>query len=180
MFRNFNSSRATPSYSYSPQPYYVTHPTSVIDHDEDYQGEIQRDAQEDKLITAMMLLARAITQHYSTPTNNRDGMVHQMEANDQTIQRASQTESNLRKPNLNASVIMMARIQPIDDTSATSSRFDANILIKNTIDDDQIDSSIIFDDPYMEDNGGENKHDSITHDQYVALGSLMDNAQNEA
>ncbi|GJY87207.1 hypothetical protein Tco_0501835 [Tanacetum coccineum] len=30
-----------------------------------------RDAQEDKLTTAMMLLARAITQRYSTPTNNR-------------------------------------------------------------------------------------------------------------
>ncbi|GKB85327.1 hypothetical protein Tco_0957599 [Tanacetum coccineum] len=30
-----------------------------------------RDAQEDKITTAMMLLARAITQHYSTPTNNR-------------------------------------------------------------------------------------------------------------
>ncbi|GJT78898.1 hypothetical protein Tco_1045623 [Tanacetum coccineum] len=39
--------------------------------DDDYQGEIQGDAQEDKLTTAMMLLARAITQPYSTPTSNR-------------------------------------------------------------------------------------------------------------
>ncbi|GJS48332.1 hypothetical protein Tco_0598453 [Tanacetum coccineum] len=49
-----------PSYSHSPQPYYVTHPSSVVDYEEDYQGEIQGDAQEDKLTTAMMLLARAI------------------------------------------------------------------------------------------------------------------------
>ncbi|GJW49504.1 hypothetical protein Tco_0090855 [Tanacetum coccineum] len=44
-----------------------THPSSVIVYEEDYQG----DAQEDKLTTAIMLLARAITQRYSTPTNNR-------------------------------------------------------------------------------------------------------------
>ncbi|GKC47825.1 retrovirus-related pol polyprotein from transposon TNT 1-94, partial [Tanacetum coccineum] len=50
-----------------------THLSYVIDYEDDYQGEIQGDAQEDKLSTAMMLLARAITQHYSTPTNNRLG-----------------------------------------------------------------------------------------------------------
>ncbi|GJS89438.1 hypothetical protein Tco_0772074 [Tanacetum coccineum] len=38
---------------------------------EDYQGEIQGNTQEDKLTTTMILLERAITQHYSTPTNNR-------------------------------------------------------------------------------------------------------------
>nr|GEW52391.1 hypothetical protein [Tanacetum cinerariifolium] len=42
----------------------------VIDYEEDYQGELHRDSQEDKLITAMMLLARPITQKFSTPTNN--------------------------------------------------------------------------------------------------------------
>ncbi|GJX26706.1 hypothetical protein Tco_0233002 [Tanacetum coccineum] len=234
-----SQSHGTPSYSHSPQPYYVTHLTSVIYHEEDYQGEIQGDAQEDKLTTAMVLLARAITQHYSTPTNNRlhtlsntrnqaviqDGRVdvqsknvgyaRNMEANDQNIERASRTESNLRKPNvqcyncdaieeendfmldnyygdeslkeLNAVVIMMARIQPTD--GATSSRSDADIpsenyaklkTVINTYDDDQIDSSIIFDDPYVEDNGGENEHDSITYDQYVALRSQMDNVQNKA
>ncbi|GKB37918.1 hypothetical protein Tco_0882860 [Tanacetum coccineum] len=60
-------SHASPSYSHSSQPYYVTHPSSVLDYEEDYQ----EDAQEDKLTTAVMLLARAITQRYSTPTNNR-------------------------------------------------------------------------------------------------------------
>ncbi|GKD56291.1 integrase, catalytic region, zinc finger, CCHC-type containing protein [Tanacetum coccineum] len=62
---------ASPSYSRSSQSYYVTHPPSVHDYDDDYQGEVQGDDQEDKLSTAMMLLARAITQHFSTSTNNR-------------------------------------------------------------------------------------------------------------
>ncbi|GKC97138.1 hypothetical protein Tco_1167413 [Tanacetum coccineum] len=47
-----SQSHANPSYLHSPQPYYVTHPSSVIDYEEDYQGE-------------------AITQKFSTPTNNR-------------------------------------------------------------------------------------------------------------
>ncbi|GKB95358.1 hypothetical protein Tco_0981495, partial [Tanacetum coccineum] len=41
-----SNSHASSSYSRSPQPYYVTHPSSVIDSDVDYQGEIQGDAQE--------------------------------------------------------------------------------------------------------------------------------------
>nr|GEV05685.1 ribonuclease H-like domain-containing protein [Tanacetum cinerariifolium] len=54
-------SHASPSYSHSPQPYYVTHPSSVIDYKEDYQGELQGYAQEDKRTTTMMMLAREIT-----------------------------------------------------------------------------------------------------------------------
>nr|GEW18063.1 hypothetical protein [Tanacetum cinerariifolium] len=51
-----SNSHASSSYSRSPQPYYVTHPSSVIDNDDDYQGEIQGDAQEDKLTTTTTLL----------------------------------------------------------------------------------------------------------------------------
>ncbi|GJS93585.1 integrase, catalytic region, zinc finger, CCHC-type containing protein [Tanacetum coccineum] len=65
-----SQSYASPSFSHSPQPYYVTHPSSVVDYEEDCQGDLQRDAQEDKLTTTMMLLARVITQKFSTPTNN--------------------------------------------------------------------------------------------------------------
>ncbi|GJS23346.1 hypothetical protein Tco_0451978 [Tanacetum coccineum] len=45
---------------YYPQSYYVTHPLSVVDYDDDYQGELQGDSQEDKLTTAMILLASAM------------------------------------------------------------------------------------------------------------------------
>nr|GEU65021.1 hypothetical protein [Tanacetum cinerariifolium] len=41
------------------------------DYEEDYQRELQGDAQEDKLTTTIMLLARAITRKFFTPTNNR-------------------------------------------------------------------------------------------------------------
>ncbi|GJS51367.1 integrase, catalytic region, zinc finger, CCHC-type containing protein [Tanacetum coccineum] len=68
---NASSSQSHANSSYSPQPYYVTHPSLVVDYEDEYQGELQGDSQEDKLTTAMMLLARAITQKFSTPTNNR-------------------------------------------------------------------------------------------------------------
>nr|GEU32051.1 hypothetical protein [Tanacetum cinerariifolium] len=68
---NASSSQSHAHYSYSPQPYYVTHPSSVVDYEDEYQRELQEDSQEDKLTTAMMLLARAITQKFSTPTNKR-------------------------------------------------------------------------------------------------------------
>ncbi|GJR78280.1 hypothetical protein Tco_0149065 [Tanacetum coccineum] len=68
---NASSSHSHTNSSYSPQSYYVTHPPLVVDYDDEYQGELQGDSQEDKLTTAMMLLARAISQKFSTPTNNR-------------------------------------------------------------------------------------------------------------
>ncbi|GKE60839.1 retrovirus-related pol polyprotein from transposon TNT 1-94, partial [Tanacetum coccineum] len=40
-------------------------------YDDEYQRETFNDDQEDGLTSAMMLLARAITQRYSTPTNNQ-------------------------------------------------------------------------------------------------------------
>ncbi|GKA20781.1 ATP synthase CF1 alpha subunit [Tanacetum coccineum] len=55
-YANPSYSHASPSYSRSLQPNYVTHPSSMINYDDDYQGEIQGDVQEDKLSTAMMLL----------------------------------------------------------------------------------------------------------------------------
>nr|GEZ09819.1 hypothetical protein [Tanacetum cinerariifolium]GEZ19811.1 hypothetical protein [Tanacetum cinerariifolium] len=92
------------------------------DYEDEYQGELQGDSQKDKLTTAMMLLARAITQKFSTPTNSRlhtssnignqaviqDGRVHIQTKNagtgndesNQIVQRVPQTESNLRKANV--------------------------------------------------------------------------------
>ncbi|GJS87472.1 hypothetical protein Tco_0770108 [Tanacetum coccineum] len=58
---NASSSHSHANSSYSPQSYYVTHPSSVVYYDDEYQGELQGDSQEDKLTTAMMLLARPIS-----------------------------------------------------------------------------------------------------------------------
>ncbi|GJR60143.1 copia protein [Tanacetum coccineum] len=61
----------TGSSSKTTTPYYVTHPSSVVDYDDDYQGDAVQNNSEDTLTSAMILLARAITQHFSNPTNNR-------------------------------------------------------------------------------------------------------------
>nr|GEV84327.1 hypothetical protein [Tanacetum cinerariifolium] len=50
--------------------YYVTHPTSVVDYDDEYQQDDIQTNFEDPLTSAMLLLARAITQNFSNPTNN--------------------------------------------------------------------------------------------------------------
>ncbi|GJT46282.1 hypothetical protein Tco_0954997 [Tanacetum coccineum] len=106
---------------------------------------------------------------------------------------------------LNAVVIMMARIQPTDDKADAEQTSDVEALgevnasqihlksrmsfesvhdhtnhvklktVFDTSDDDQIDSSIIFDDPYVENNGGADEHDSNAHDQSVTLESLIQN-----
>ncbi|GJY51430.1 retrovirus-related pol polyprotein from transposon TNT 1-94 [Tanacetum coccineum] len=68
---NASSSQYHANSFYSPQPYYVTHPSLVADYEYEYQGELQGDSQEDKITTAIMLLDREITQKFFTPTNNR-------------------------------------------------------------------------------------------------------------
>ncbi|GJX02201.1 hypothetical protein Tco_0186114 [Tanacetum coccineum] len=79
---------------------------------------------------------------------------------------------------LTATVIMMAQIQSADDNVASEPSYDAKAVSEvnastkvheqvnrmqhktniHTSDDDQIDSSIIFDDPYVEYNGGTSEH----------------------
>ncbi|GJX64534.1 hypothetical protein Tco_0298877 [Tanacetum coccineum] len=57
-----SSSRQTSSY-------YVTHPTSVVDYDDEYQQDDVHNNYEDPLVSAMLLLAKAITQNFSNPTD---------------------------------------------------------------------------------------------------------------
>ncbi|GJS62026.1 integrase, catalytic region, zinc finger, CCHC-type containing protein [Tanacetum coccineum] len=52
-------------------PYYATHPSSVVDYDDDYQGDAVQNNSEYPLTSTMILIARAITQCFSNPTNNR-------------------------------------------------------------------------------------------------------------
>ncbi|GJS32688.1 reverse transcriptase domain-containing protein [Tanacetum coccineum] len=114
-----SNSHASSSYSRSPQPYYVTHLLSVIDNNDDYQGEIQGDAQEDKLITAMMNQdmiqddrvdvqsknvgyagnenRNAWRQNKNQATNAGNGLVESIEEYDQNVQRNPRTESTPRK-----------------------------------------------------------------------------------
>nr|GEX07505.1 integrase, catalytic region, zinc finger, CCHC-type, peptidase aspartic, catalytic [Tanacetum cinerariifolium] len=50
---------------------FVLSKNCFVDYEDKYQGKLQEDSQEDKLTTAMMLLARASTKTFSTPNNNR-------------------------------------------------------------------------------------------------------------
>ncbi|GJU03771.1 retrovirus-related pol polyprotein from transposon TNT 1-94 [Tanacetum coccineum] len=244
------SIKTNPSYSHSPQPYYVTHPSSVVDYEEDYQGELQGDSQKDKLATAMMNAGR---QNKNQAFNAGNGLT-QNDGSNQIVQCVPRTESNLGKENiqcyncnekghyacdcqkprvhdakyfreqmllamkdeagsnlkdeendfmldnsyederlkeLTIAVIMMARIQPADDNDVTEPNYDTKAVnevnashkmipkgvhehknhgkrktIINTSDNDQIDSNIIFDDPYVENNGGSAEDYSNAHDQY--------------
>ncbi|GKB37919.1 hypothetical protein Tco_0882861 [Tanacetum coccineum] len=106
---------------------------------------------------------------------------------------------------LSAAVIMIARIQPTDDKSdaevisevnASQINLISRMLSKgvhehtnheklqifiNTSADDQIDSNIIFDHPYVKDNGGKDEHDSNAHDQsYDDIESMIYNVKKEA
>ncbi|GJZ06722.1 hypothetical protein Tco_0540515 [Tanacetum coccineum] len=178
---------ASPSYLNSPQPYYVTHPTSVVDFEEDYQGELQGDSQEDKLTTAMM----KTKQESSINAGNRN------DESNRIFQRVPQTESNPGKANVQ--LITMARIQLVDDNIVTEPNYDAKVVsevnashkvheqanhvkhktIIQTSDDNQINSNIIFDDPYVENNGGTSEHDSNAHDQYLDIEIMAYNVQRE-
>ncbi|GJV79188.1 copia protein [Tanacetum coccineum] len=60
----------TGSSSRNTSSYYVTHPTSVVDYEDEYQQDDVHTNSEDPLASAMLLLARAITQNFSTLTNN--------------------------------------------------------------------------------------------------------------
>ncbi|GJV73537.1 retrovirus-related pol polyprotein from transposon TNT 1-94 [Tanacetum coccineum] len=50
--------------------YYVTHPTSVVDYDDEYQQDDVHNNYEDPIVSAMLLLAKSITQNFSNLTNN--------------------------------------------------------------------------------------------------------------
>ncbi|GKC22012.1 hypothetical protein Tco_1024162 [Tanacetum coccineum] len=60
----------TGSSSRIPSPYYVTHPSLVVDYDDEYQRDAFQNNSKDPLTSAMMLLARAFTQRFSNRTNN--------------------------------------------------------------------------------------------------------------
>ncbi|GKD66715.1 retrovirus-related pol polyprotein from transposon TNT 1-94 [Tanacetum coccineum] len=220
---NASSSQSYANSSYSPQPYYVTHPSSVVDYEDEYQGELQGNSQEGKLTTTMMLLARAITK----TNDERNRIVQRVPRTESTPGKANvqcyncnekghyarycqklrvrdakyvreqmllamkdEARSNLNNEEndfildtsygeetmeeLTVVVMLMARIQPADGNAETVPSYDAKAVsevnasskvheqvshvkrktIIQTSDDDQIDSNIIYDDPYVEHNGG--------------------------
>ncbi|GJX79389.1 hypothetical protein Tco_0327538 [Tanacetum coccineum] len=224
----------------SSPPYYVTHPLYMVDYDDDYQGDTFSDGQEDSLTSAMMLLARAITQlkmlgmveelqgghtilkrsllrvviakgHYAWDCPKlrvRDskyfmeqilfvkkdevGVILSYEQNDFLLADAAQMEEI---EELSANICMMARIQQATTDSDEGPNYDSAFIsevqtpstsfmnslfsnsnheqtyheqskIVNSTNDYQINSDTIFDDPNVEINDGNVKHDKNAHGQH--------------
>ncbi|GJW40911.1 hypothetical protein Tco_0066756 [Tanacetum coccineum] len=207
LFAHSNASSSHPhaNSSYSPQSYYVTHPPSIIDYDDEYQRELQGDSQEDKLITAMM--------------NQMFNAGNASDESNQIVQRVPRTDSTLSKMNVqcyncNEKVMkdeagshlsneengFMLDNAYADGTTDTVPSYDDKAesqvhalskaheqishekrkTIIQTMDDDQIDSSIIFNDLYVDNNGGMSKHDSIAHEENHKIQMLAYNVQREA
>nr|GFD04370.1 hypothetical protein [Tanacetum cinerariifolium] len=61
----------TGSSSRTSSQYYVTHPFSMFDYDDDYQGDTIQNNSDDLLTSSIILLACAITRNFLNPTNNR-------------------------------------------------------------------------------------------------------------
>nr|GEY45362.1 retrovirus-related Pol polyprotein from transposon TNT 1-94 [Tanacetum cinerariifolium] len=160
------SSQSQANSSYSPQPYYVTHPSSVADYEDEYQGELQGDSQEDKLTTAMMLLARAIAQKFSTPTKMLLAM------KDEARNKLKDEENDFMLDNSYGDETLEELTTAVLSEVNASNKVHEQVnhakrkSIIHTSDDDQIDSNIIFDDPYVENNGGTSEHDLNAHDKY--------------
>ncbi|GKD05037.1 hypothetical protein Tco_1180011 [Tanacetum coccineum] len=96
---------------------------------------------------------------------------------------------------LTVAVMLMAQIQPADGNAETVPSYDAKAVsevnasskvheqvshvkfktIIQTSDDDQTDSNIIFDDPYVENKGGTFEYDSNAHDDYHEIQMLAYN-----
>ncbi|GJY83687.1 hypothetical protein Tco_0497063 [Tanacetum coccineum] len=164
---NASSSQSHANSSYSPQPYYVTHPSSVVDYEDEYQGEEQ------------MLLAMK-DEAGSNLINEENDFMLDTSYGDETMEE------------LTSAVMLMARIQPADGNAETVPSYNAKAVSKvnasskvyeqmrhekhktniQTSDDNQIDSNIIFDDPYVENNGGMSDHDSNDHDEYHKIQML--------
>ncbi|GJX94688.1 hypothetical protein Tco_0349274 [Tanacetum coccineum] len=84
---------------------------SVVDYEDEYQGELQGDSQEDKLTTAVMLLARAITQK-NAGRQNRNQAFNPGTGNDesnQIVQRVPQTKSNPGKENVQEQMLLVMK-----------------------------------------------------------------------
>ncbi|GKC31596.1 hypothetical protein Tco_1038890, partial [Tanacetum coccineum] len=136
-------SHASPSYSNSPQPYYVTHLSLVVDYKEDYQGELHGDSSEDKLTTAMM--NQAVIQDgrvdiqtknggYGGNGNRNTGRQNR----NQAFNVGNVNDENETLEELTTTVIMMAQIQPADGNAVTESTYDAKAVSEKLSSHDRI------------------------------------------
>ncbi|GKB25048.1 putative ribonuclease H-like domain-containing protein [Tanacetum coccineum] len=234
-------SHANPSSSHSPQPYYVTHPSSVkfstltnnrlhtssnsrnqaliqdgrVDiqtknagyggngkanvqcYNCNEKGHYARDCPKPRFHDAKYFREQMLLAMKDEAGSNLND-----EENDFMLDNSFRYEA---LEEITAAVIMMSQIQPTADNGVQKRNYDAKAVsevnasykmipkwvhehknqgkrktVINTYDDNQIDFNIIFDDPYVENNGGSDEHDSTAHDQYHVVKILAYNALREA
>ncbi|GJT05947.1 hypothetical protein Tco_0840409 [Tanacetum coccineum] len=206
------------------EPHYVTDPPSVVDYDDEYQGELQGDSQEDKLTTAMMNQAVVQDGRVNIQTKNagyggndnknawrnRSQGLNTGNASDEShyarecqklkvrnsmyfkeqmlLAMKDEAGSNLGNEE-NDFMLDTSYGEDLEELTAAvyaSSKVHEQVshgkrkTIIQTTDDDQIDSNIIFDDPFVENNDGTSDHDSTVHDEYHEIQMLAYNVQCEA
>ncbi|GJT22577.1 integrase, catalytic region, zinc finger, CCHC-type containing protein [Tanacetum coccineum] len=182
------------SSSRTTSPYYVAHPSSVVDYDDNYQKDVVQHNFEDPLTYAMILLSRAIIQCFSNLTNNclrtssntrNQAIVQGTAAN---VQCYNCSEKGHYARNYPKPRVWDSKIQPTNFDSDEGPSYDSAFLseypkqpkiINNTIGDDQIDNNIIFDEPNGDVNSGNVEYDNNIQESY-ALEQLARNAYKEA
>nr|GEV54458.1 retrovirus-related Pol polyprotein from transposon TNT 1-94 [Tanacetum cinerariifolium] len=181
----------TSSSSRTTSPYYVTHPSSVVYYDEDYQEYGLQKNFEDPLTSTMILLAHPITQR-NDGRNTRRSYVQEeiIEGNNVqndagNIQRtlrntSSGTATNVQCYNCSEKgpsydFTFLSEVQT-PSTSYVNPLFAKDKqeqkypkqpkIINNRIGDDLIDSNIIFDEPNEDVNNGSVKYDNNVQESY--------------
>ncbi|GJW75826.1 retrovirus-related pol polyprotein from transposon TNT 1-94 [Tanacetum coccineum] len=118
----------TGSSSRTTAPYYVTHPSSVVDYDEDYQGDAVSTNSKDPPTSVNILLARnsITTQRISLISTNKPSSYFL-----QTIESAILQMEEIKE--LSANICLIARIQPTKFDSDEGPTYDSAFL-SETID----------------------------------------------
>ncbi|GJR02237.1 hypothetical protein Tco_0525221 [Tanacetum coccineum] len=141
----------TSSSSRNTSSFYVTHPTSVVDYDNEYQQDDVQTNYEDPLASAILLLGRAITQNFSNPTNNclrtssntRNQTIIQGDRVNIQIRNSGNTGRNTRRAYVQEEVVegsnaqnetenvqrtLRTSIQPANNTSDVGSSYDSAFI----------------------------------------------------
>nr|GEU31878.1 ribonuclease H-like domain-containing protein [Tanacetum cinerariifolium] len=208
----------TGSSSRTSSPYYVTHPSLVVDYDDDYQGDAFQNIYEDPLTsndagnTQRTLQTTSLEYAANVQCYNCSEKAKQDEAgvtltDEQNVVADATRMEEIKE--LSANICLMARIQPknidFDEAPSYDSAFLSEVqtpstsyvnllfakdnqeqkyqkqpeIINDIIDDDQIDSNIIFDEPYIDVNSGGVKYDNNVKASYE-IEQLARNAYKKA
>ncbi|GJW22834.1 hypothetical protein Tco_0033456 [Tanacetum coccineum] len=197
----------TGSSSRNTSSYYVTHLTSVVDYEDKYQQDDVHTNSEDPLASAMfgkghyartcpkprVRDSKYFMEQMLLAKQDEAGVILTDKQNDFFFADGSRMEEI---EELSANICLMARIQPVDNTSDAGPSYDSAFIsevqsssnneneeqmypthtkiINSTIGDDQIDSDIIFDSPNRNVNSGSIEKDTHIPDLLLDSDIIFD------